>query len=129
MVKISPVSSYTVIYDARCGVCSRSVAWLKRQKADQPLRFLASDSEEAVRLVPVRPPNQMAIVSPTGEVLLGSDGWIGCMSTLPRYRMIASVMAWPVVNPFVRLGYGIVARNRLRISAMLGRKADACEIR
>lgn len=120
---------YTVIYDSHCGVCSRSVAWLKRQKADQPLRFLAAESEEAVRLVPVRPPNQMAIVSPTGEVLLGSDGWIGCLSALPRYRSLARMMAWPVANWFVRLGYGIVARNRLWISAMLGRKADACEIR
>jgi len=121
--------SYTVIYDAHCGVCSWSVAWLQRQKADQPFRFLASDSEEAIRLVPVRPPNQMAIVAPSGEVLLGSDGWIGCMSVLPRYKWAARVMAWPVVNPFVRLGYGIVAKNRLRISKLLGRKPDVCEIR
>jgi len=129
MVKISPVLGYTVIYDAYCGVCSRSVAWLKRQQADQPLRFLAADSEEAVRLVPVRPPNQMAIVAPSGEVLLGSDGWIACLSALPRYRWMARVMAWRLMKPFVRLGYGLVARNRLRISAMLGRKPDACEIR
>jgi predicted DCC family thiol-disulfide oxidoreductase YuxK len=129
-VKISSLIGYTVIYDAHCGVCSRSVAWLRRQRADQPLRFLAADSEEAVRLVPVRPPNQMAIVGPSGEVLLGSDGWIACMSALPRYRGLARVMVWPVVNPFVRIGYGLVARNRLRISAMLGRKGDAaCEIR
>jgi predicted DCC family thiol-disulfide oxidoreductase YuxK len=121
--------SYTVIYDAHCGVCSRSVAWLQRQRADEPLRFLAADSEEAVRLVPVRPPNQMAIVAPSGEVLLGSDGWIACMSVLPRYRWMARMMAWPGLKPFVRVGYGLVARNRLRISAMLGRKADVCEIR
>jgi predicted DCC family thiol-disulfide oxidoreductase YuxK len=128
MGKISPVLGYTVIYDAHCGVCSRSVAWLRRQKADRPLRFLAADSEDAVRLVPVRPPNQMAIVAPTGEVLLGSDGWIGVMSTLPRYRVIAGVMKWPVVNTFVRIGYGLVAKNRLRLSKMLGRKPDVCEI-
>jgi predicted DCC family thiol-disulfide oxidoreductase YuxK len=102
---------------------------LRRQRADQPLLFLAADSDEAVRLVPVRPPNQMAMVAPGGEVLLGSDGWIACMSALPRYRAVARVMAWPVVNPFVRVGYGLVAKNRLRISAMLGRKPDACEIR
>jgi predicted DCC family thiol-disulfide oxidoreductase YuxK len=129
MASISPVLGFSVIYDSHCGVCSRSVAWLRRQRADQPLRFLAADSEEAVRLVPVRPPNQMAIVGPGGEVLLGSEGWVACLSALPRYRWMARVMGWPVVKPFVRVGYGLVARNRMRISAMLGRKADACEIR
>lgn len=128
MGPLSTNSGFTVIYDAHCGVCSRSVAWLQRQRADQPLRFLAAHSEEAIRLVPVRPPNQMAIVSPSGEVLLGADGWIGCMSALPRYRWLARAMAWPVAKPFVRAGYGLVARNRLRLSAMLGRKPDACEI-
>jgi len=129
MAKISPVSGFTVIYDAHCGVCSRSVAWLRRQRADYPLRFLASDSEDAVRMVPVRPPNQMAIVSPAGEVLLGSDGWIACMTALPSYRWLARVMKWPVVNLFVRVGYGLIARNRSRLSAMLRRKGDACELR
>jgi predicted DCC family thiol-disulfide oxidoreductase YuxK len=72
----------------------------------------------------------MAIVSPSGEVLLGSDGWIASMSALPRYRWLAKVMSRPLVTPFVRLGYGLIARYRLRISALLGRKADAaCEIR
>ncbi len=121
-------STYTVIYDSHCGVCSRSVAWLQRQRADQPFRFLAAESDEAIRLVPVRPPNQMAIVSPSGEVLLGADGWIGCMSTLPRYRMLAKIATWPLVKPFVKLGYGLIARNRRRLSALLGRRADVCEI-
>jgi predicted DCC family thiol-disulfide oxidoreductase YuxK len=93
------------------------------------MRFLASESDEAVRLVPVRPPNQMAIVSPAGEVLLGADGWIGCMQTIPRYRWMAKVAGWTVVKPFVKLGYGVIARNRRRISQMLGRKPDVCEIR
>ncbi len=93
------------------------------------MRILASESEEAVRLVPVRPLNQMAIVSLTGEVLLGADGWIGCMETIPRYRWLARVAGWPVVKPFVKVGYGVIARNRRRISAILGRKADVCEIR
>jgi len=122
-------STYTVIYDAQCGVCSRSVAWLRGQRADQPFRFLAAESEEAIRLVPVRPPNQMAIVSPTGEVLLGAEGWIGCMSTIPRYRALAKVAGWPVVKPFVKAGYGLIARNRRRLSALLGRRADVCELR
>jgi predicted DCC family thiol-disulfide oxidoreductase YuxK len=120
---------FTVIYDAQCGVCSRSVAWLRRQDARPAMRFLASESEEAVRLVPVRPPNQMAIVSPMGEVLLGADGWIGCMQTIPRYRWMARVAGWPVVKPFVMLGYGVIAKNRRLISKMLGRKRDLCEIR
>lgn len=128
MEKISPHLGFTIIYDAYCGVCSRSVAWLQRQRADQPLRFLAAHSDEAVRLVPVRPPNQMAIVAPSGEVLLGSEGWVACMSVLPRYRWAARAMGWPVLKPFVRVGYGLVAKNRRRISALLGRKPDVCEI-
>ena len=51
MTEISPVLGYTVIYDAHCGVCSRSVAWLRRQRADQELRFLPADSEEAIRFI------------------------------------------------------------------------------
>jgi predicted DCC family thiol-disulfide oxidoreductase YuxK len=126
---MAPVSNFTVIYDAQCGVCTSSVAWLRRQHAEPAMRFLASESEEAVRLVPHRPPNQMAIVSPSGEVLLGADGWIGCMQTIPRYRGLAKVAGWPAVKPFVKFGYGLIARNRRRISAMLGRKPDVCEIK
>jgi predicted DCC family thiol-disulfide oxidoreductase YuxK len=128
METISTQKGFTVIYDAECGVCSRSVAWLQRQRADQPMRFLAAHTDEAVRLVPVRPPNQMAIVAPSGEVLLGSEGWVACMSALPRYRAAVRVMGWPVVRPFVRVGYGLVARNRRRLSRWLGRKPDVCEL-
>ena len=125
---MSPASTFTVIYDAQCGVCTSSVAWLQRQHAEPAMRFLPSDSEEATRLVPHRPPNQMAIVSPRGEVLLGAEGWIGCMQTIPRYRAMARVAGWPVVKPAVKFGYGLIAKNRRRISAMLGRKPDVCEI-
>ena len=121
-------ATFTVIYDAQCGVCSSSVAWLKRQHAEPPMRFLAAQSEEAARLVPHRPPNQMAIVNPAGEILLGADGWIGCLQTVPRYRGLARVAGWTVVKPVVRLGYALIARNRLRISKLLGRKPDVCEI-
>ena len=42
----------TVLYDARCGLCSNARRWLEGQRQIVPLELLAADSEEARRRFP-----------------------------------------------------------------------------
>ncbi len=44
--------SLTVLYDARCGLCSTARRWLEGQTQIVPLELLAADSEETRRRYP-----------------------------------------------------------------------------
>jgi predicted DCC family thiol-disulfide oxidoreductase YuxK len=114
---------FVVLYDDACGICSQAVQWLARQQLRGEVRLVPVDSEEARRLAPHRPADQMAVVGPAGEVWLGGDGWIQCLGLTRRYRMAASFLALPGVRGCVQAVYWLIARNRHRISRLLGHPA------
>lgn len=116
---------HTILYDDACGICSHSAAWLARQRLHAAVRFVPVDSPEARRLVPHRPADKMAVVGPAGEVWLGGDGWIECLR-LTRYRPLATVAGLPGLRLCVHAVYTLVARNRHRISRLLG--YNACRV-
>ena len=67
----------TILYDARCGLCSWARRWARRQPAFVELIFLAADSPEARRLFPdlMRPgePEELIVVSDEGGVYRSDD--------------------------------------------------------
>jgi predicted DCC family thiol-disulfide oxidoreductase YuxK len=46
------VRSLTVLYDARCGLCSAARRWLEEQRQLVPLELLPAGSEDARRRFP-----------------------------------------------------------------------------
>lgn len=116
---------YVVIYDADCGVCTAAIGWLQRQRLREPVRWLLLDSEEARRLVPNRPADEMAVVGPNGQVWTGADGAIVSLR-LTGHTALVWLLRFPLVHGLTRIGYRIIARNRARISKLFG--WNACRI-
>lgn len=113
---------HVVIYDADCGMCTAAIQWLQRQRLQEPVRWLPLDSEEAQRLVPNRPADEMAVVGPNGQVWMGADGVIESLR-LTDHDSLARLLRLPLVHSVAKLGYRSIARNRARISRLLGLKS------
>ena len=84
--------SLTVLYDARCGLCSNARRWLEGQPQIVPLELLAADSAEARRRFPSlaeTEPEELVVVTDEGDVYRGSHAWIVCLWALRDYRELA----------------------------------------
>lgn len=44
-----PVTSIAIVFDAACGLCTRTTDWIRSQHRSVSIGFIASDSAEAQR--------------------------------------------------------------------------------
>ena len=113
----------TVYYDADCGFCTecaRLLVWLDRGRRLRlvPLQKAAGDHPAAPpidRLVAT-----MHAVDDANAWVTGADAWLAIAERVPMLRPTASIGRLPVVHGLVEMIYAVVARNRGRISAVLG---------
>ena len=119
--------SLTVLYDARCGLCSNARRWLEGQPQIVPLELLAADSEEARRRYPTlaeAEPEELVVVSDEGDVYRGSHAWIVCLWALQDYREWSFRFARPALLPLARGIVEWVSTRRHRLSRALGLMSD-----
>jgi predicted DCC family thiol-disulfide oxidoreductase YuxK len=114
-----PVTSFTIVYDATCGFCTRMKDWIRQQAPLVGLQFIASGSPEARRRFPQLPAGELALVANTGEVWLGNHAWIVCLWALQGYRDLALRLASPLLVLMAREAFTVVSRNRNALSSML----------
>jgi predicted DCC family thiol-disulfide oxidoreductase YuxK len=121
------VRSLTVLYDARCGLCSNARRWLEGQKQIVPLELLAADSEDARRRFPSlssSEPEELVVVSDEGDVYRGPQAWIVCLWALQDYREWSFRFAKPALLPLARGIVEWVSSRRHRLSRALGMMSD-----
>ena len=119
--------SLTVLYDARCGLCSNARRWLEGQPQIVPLELLAADSEEARRrylTLAEAEPEELVVVSDEGDVYRGSHAWIVCLWALQDYREWSFRFARPALLPLARGIVEWVSTRRHRLSRALGLMSD-----
>ena len=119
--------SFTVLYDARCGLCSNARRWLEGQRQIVPLELLAADSEEARRRYPTlaqAEPEELVVVSDEGDVYRGPQAWIVCLWALEDYREWSFRFAKPALLPLARGIVEWVSTRRHRLSRALGMMSD-----
>ena len=117
----------TVLYDARCGLCSTARRWLEGQPQIVPLELLPADSEEARRRFPSlaeTEPEELVVVSDEGDVYRGPDAWIACLWALQDYREWSFRFARPALLPLARGIVEWVSTRRHRLSRALGMMSD-----
>ena len=117
----------TVLYDARCGLCSNARQWLEGQPQIVPLELLAADSAEARRRYPTlaaAEPEELVVVSDEGDVYRGSHAWIVCLWALQDYREWSFRFARPALLPLARGIVEWVSTRRHRLSRALGLMSD-----
>jgi predicted DCC family thiol-disulfide oxidoreductase YuxK len=118
----------TVLYDARCGLCSSARRWLEGQPQIVPLELLAADSEEARRRFPTlaeAEPEELVAVSDEGDVYRGPQAWIVCLWALEDYREWSFRFARPALLPLVRELVEWLSTRRHRLSRALRMGSDA----
>jgi predicted DCC family thiol-disulfide oxidoreductase YuxK len=121
------VRSLTVLYDARCGLCSNARRWLEGQPQIVPLELLPADSAETRRRYPTlaeTEPEELVVVSDEGDVYRGSHAWIVCLWALQDYREWSFRFAQPALLPLARGIVEWVSTRRHRLSRALGMMSD-----
>jgi predicted DCC family thiol-disulfide oxidoreductase YuxK len=121
------VRSLTVLYDARCGLCSNARRWLEGQPQIVPLELLPAGSEEARRRYPTlaeTEPEELVVVSDEGDLYRGSPAWIVCLWALQDYREWSFRFARPALLPLARGIVEWISTRRHRLSRALGMMSD-----
>jgi len=114
-----------VIYDARCGLCTRTQRWLERQPAYVPVYPVAAGSAEAQRHFPGLNSTELVVVSDSGEAWLGDHAWIMCLWAMRDYRRWANRLARPALQPFARQAFAALSRSRFMLSRLFGFQSEA----
>jgi predicted DCC family thiol-disulfide oxidoreductase YuxK len=117
-----------VLYDADCGFCSRSAAVLRN--LDRAGRLELIPLQKASVAVPGAPSedrllDRMHVRDGAGRWWRGGAAWLQIADAVPGLRPLARLARLPFIHPFVEPIYGLVARNRHRISRLLGDEACA----
>ena len=112
------MQKHLVLWDGDCGFCRRSVKWLLSH--DRFGHLEAQSNQEADISPELREACQNAVhvVKSDGEILRGGRAVLFC-GTQTRWNRLARIGLWPVVLPFIEIGYAIVAKNRAVFSKFL----------
>ncbi|MFD4408863.1 thiol-disulfide oxidoreductase DCC family protein [Streptomyces sp. NPDC058467] len=94
-----PVLGLTVLYDARCSLCSFLRDWLGKQAPLVPLRFVPAGSEEARRRFPGLDHratlDEITVVGDGGQLYQGAAAWVVTLWALREYRSLAHRLSTP----------------------------------
>ncbi|MBA2255056.1 MAG: DUF393 domain-containing protein [Chloroflexi bacterium] len=118
-----------VFYDADCGFCTRSAQVLRM--LDRAGRLELAPLHEAAELTPDAPPvarllESMHVRDHHGRWSAGGTAWMRIADVLPLLRPLGLAARLPILRGLVEPVYDLVARNRHRLSHLLG--DDVCAV-
>jgi predicted DCC family thiol-disulfide oxidoreductase YuxK len=94
-----PVRRLTVLYDARCPLCTHLRDWLVRQRQLVPLDLVPAGSAEARRRLPGldhdRTLEEITVIGDGGQIYRGPAAWIVCLWALADHRPLAHRLSTP----------------------------------
>ncbi|HMU55798.1 MAG TPA: DUF393 domain-containing protein [Nitrospira sp.] len=112
----------TLVYDGHCRLCVSAKTQLERLGAERPggaLRMVPYDDEEAKRLLreAYRPgrPDVAFLIDSEGKITKGLDAFLPLLPTMKGGTLLAGLFRLPLVKPFARLLYRVVAKHRYRL--------------
>ena len=115
------MDTLTVLYDARCNLCSHLRAWLEAQPAYVQLAFVPVGSLEAQRRFPaldhVATTSELTVISDDGAVYVEAKAFLICLWALRDYRAWSLRLSSPDLIPLARRVVLLVAQNRFRFGS------------
>ena len=118
-----------ILYDSRCGLCSRVREWMLEQPVHVPLDFVAAGSDRARRLFPELAhddaPAELIVVTSDGEVYENDAAWIVCLWALRELRPWSRRFAHGPLRPLARAAWNVLSGNREQVSRLLSLQSDA----
>lgn len=120
-----PGRGLTVLYDGACPLCSREIAWYRRQTPGGSILWV--DLARCGGAVLPRDIDRKAalrcfhVLEPDGRPVTGAAGFVRLWSAHPRLDRYARFARLPGVRPLMELGY----RLFLRLRPLLARSLPA----
>ena len=127
---VSPSSPRVlVLYDADCGICTRSACWLARR--DRERRLDLEPLQQAPTVAPDAPAADellaaLHVRAADGRWHRGGDAVLTALEALPHWRPLARLVRRTPISLLVEPAYRLVAANRGLASRLLG--AEACPL-
>jgi len=110
----------TLIYDAGCPVCSKTVKWIEENEVKDSFEMLPCGSETLDAIFPdierAACARAIHLVLPDGAVLSGEKALPEIFKRLRRYRLIAVLFRLPGATLVSRIFYRWFADRRYRIA-------------
>ena len=117
----------TVLYDARCRVCTRIAGRLAGADREgrlrlRPLQSADQDPWPSVRRLRATRDLRSAlhVVDEQGDWAAGGEAMVQALERVALFAPLARICRTPVVAPFVEPGYCWFAANRARFAFMAG---------
>jgi predicted DCC family thiol-disulfide oxidoreductase YuxK len=112
-----------VFYDADCGFCTRTALMLRRLDRAHRLRLvelqrateIAADAPSEDQLL-----GEMHARDSAGRWFMGGAAWLRIAHVVPLMKPLAFVAELPLIRSLVEPTYAVIARNRHRISRLMG---------
>jgi predicted DCC family thiol-disulfide oxidoreductase YuxK len=108
------MSTLTVFYDGRCGLCQALVGWIGRQRQLVPVICAAKPDDE----------HDLVVTADTGERWAGDDAWVMVLWALAEFRPWAYRLAEPALRPTARVLFKTLSAYRGPIACALGLSAE-----
>jgi predicted DCC family thiol-disulfide oxidoreductase YuxK len=116
----------TVVYDADCGVCQASVAWIRRRDRRGVFRFVGNDAAELPAGVSLEETEHtMVVLEEGGRKFTRGGGVARILRELRGWSALGALLRAPGLRQLADWGYDRFAKNRHRVSAALGMRACA----
>jgi len=109
------MTSLTVFYDARCGLCCAVRDWIGRQRQLLPVECRPKQPEM----------DELVVVADSGEMWAGDSAWLMVLWALAGYRDWSYRLATPLTLPAARTLFAQLSKYRGSLSCTLGLAADA----
>ena len=119
----------TVVYDADCGVCQASVAWLRKRDRRGVLQFVGNDEAHLPAGVSREETEHTIVVLEGERKFVRGEAVARLLRELPRWSVVGALLRLPGLRLLTNFGYDRVAQNRHRLSSALGMRACAISSR
>jgi predicted DCC family thiol-disulfide oxidoreductase YuxK len=114
-----------VVYDADCGVCQASVAWLKERDRKGVFKLVGNDVPDLPPGISHEETNHTVIVLDGARKLVRAEAVARILGELPGWSAAGALLRAPGIRRVANWAYDRFARNRHRVSAALGMRACA----
>jgi predicted DCC family thiol-disulfide oxidoreductase YuxK len=122
----------SLIYDADCGLCTATAAWLALRVRPDRLRLVplteAPRDPDLANAVAGRPLiESLHAVRPDGSIVMGARAALEAGRLVPRWNALAILLDHRLGHAVLEPVYRLIARRRHRIGRLLGLSAT-CEV-
>jgi predicted DCC family thiol-disulfide oxidoreductase YuxK len=117
--------THWLIWDGDCGLCRRSVGWVRERDTRQVFRtspFQETPSPPMTPELRERAKHAVQVVKPDGSVIEAGRA-AACILEMIGWRWTARLMMFPLFRPLTEWGYRRVANNRQFFGRFLFRKS------